>query len=400
MSQGAPRVFLDAIDHRWEASESVVLRYRHTMQLESDEENDHRLKALFEKTSVREGVRVVPFFPYRGVEIDVLDETSLMETRTLKSIDGCVTTAQCLLRNYRSVVFESGGNTGTALTVYASRAGLETFFFVPAENLSLLDGRFFENDLTHVVAVSHPRDVKPAAELFAARRRLPRIPELGWRIQASTFVGCFLFEHLLDHGPYDVLAQSISAAFGPVGIYRVLAPERHRLGRLPSFLGVQQASNCPMVRAWKGSGAEPVASTADLLARVMYDGQPGTYGTLEPLRRILTETEGDLATVDRQAFDRGLATIVDGKNVLEHLADRKIEITLRDGDVLEKAGLMALVGTLREIERGAIAKGSRALVCITGGTARPEAPVRATRWSDADGLESVGRRPTAEFHGV
>jgi hypothetical protein len=52
--------------------------------------------------------------------------------------------------------------------------------------------------------------------------------------------------------------------------------------------------------------------------------------------------------------------------------------------VLEKAGLMALAGTLREIESGRIAPGSRVLVCVTGGTARPEGTVAATRWADEE----------------
>jgi len=37
------------------------------------------------------------------------------------------------------VVFESGGNTGAALTEYGQKAGLETFLFIPEENVSLLD---------------------------------------------------------------------------------------------------------------------------------------------------------------------------------------------------------------------------------------------------------------------
>lgn len=381
---GSSEDFLGAIDERHAADQSIVLRYRSTVRLEPDEEVDRRLKAFLGRTSIREGLRILPLLSHRGVEIDVLDETSLMRTSTLKSIDGCVTTAQCLLRGHQSVVFESGGNTGTALTVYGNRAGIRTHFFVPAENVPLLDAAAFASGIAQVIAVDDPRQVKPAAAAFAQQHGLPRIPRLGWRIQASTFVGCFLLEHLLAHGTYDVLAQSISAAFGPVGVYRVLRPHRERLGQLPSFLGVQQAANCPMVRAWKGEAAAapagPVASTAGLLARVMYDGEPGTYGTLDPLRGILGETRGDLTTVDAEDFRRGMTTALAGRTVLEHLAERGIHVTLRGGEVLEKAGLMALVGTLREIEAGRLAGGSRVLVCLTGGTATPRGRVAAVRW--------------------
>jgi len=385
-ASSSPEAFAGAIDRRHEASRSVVLRYRNAVRLEPEDEQDTRLKALLERTSIAEGLRVFPLFTHREVEIDVLDETTLMCTRTLKSIDGCVTTAQCLLRGHRRVVFESGGNTGTALTVYGTRAGLETFFFLPAENLPLLDGKAFASGMARVIAVDDPRQVKAAAAAFAARHGLARIPVLDWRLQASSFVGCFVLEHLLSCEPYDVLAQSISAAFSPVGIYRIIGPHRERIGRLPAFMGVQQAANCPMVRAWRAgtetAPAEPVDSTAGLLARVMYDGNPGTYGTFGPLRRILIETAGDLTTIDREDFRRELWADVGGKTVLDHLAERGVLVTLREGKVLEKAGLMALAGTLREIESGRIAPGSRVLVCVTGGTARPEGPVAATRWAD------------------
>jgi len=385
-ASSSPEAFAGAIDRRHEASRSVVLRYRNAVRLEPEDEQDTRLKALLERTSIAEGLRVFPLFTHREVEIDVLDETTLMCTRTLKSIDGCVTTAQCLLRGHRRVVFESGGNTGTALTVYGTRAGLETFFFLPAENLPLLDGKAFASGMARVIAVDDPRQVKAAAAAFAARHGLARIPVLDWRLQASSFVGCFVLEHLLSCEPYDVLAQSISAAFSPVGIYRIIGPHRERIGRLPAFMGVQQAANCPMVRAWRAgtetAPAEPVDSTAGLLARVMYDGNPGTYGTFGPLRRILIETAGDLTTIDREDFRRELWADVGGKTVLDHLAERGVLVTLREGKVLEKAGLMALAGTLREIESGRIAPGSRVLVCVTGGTARPEGTVAATRWAD------------------
>jgi threonine synthase len=387
----SPEAFAEAIGGRPPASSSVVLRYRDALRLERDDGDDDRLKSLLERTSIREGLQVVPLFAYRDVEVDVLDETSLMHTGTMKSIDGCVTSAQCLLRGHRSVVFESGGNTGTALSVYAARAGIETFFFVPAENLPLLSGGAFESPGARVIAVDDPRQVKPAAAAFATGRQLPRVPELAWRIQASSFVGCFLLEHFLEHAPYDVLAQSISAAFGPIGIYRILRAHSERLGGLPSFLGVQQAANCPMVRAWRAGAtavpATPIGSTGRLLARVMYDGEPATYGTLEPLREILVETGGDLATVDESEFRRGLSTAVDGSNVLDHLADRGIDIARGGGEVVEKAGLMALAGTIRAIESGRIAPGSRALVCLTGGTARPGGRVDALRWGGPTALD-------------
>jgi threonine synthase len=381
--------FRDAIDTSCAAERSVVLRYRDAVRLADDDGEDRRLKELLAATSIREGVRLVPLGVHRDVRIDVLDETSLMRTRTLKSIDGCVTIAHCLARGDQGIVFESGANTGTALTVYGNRHGLDTFLFAPAENLDLLDAGAFAGPGAHVFAVDRPGDVKRAAAEFAAERGLPRVPELAWRIQASTFVGCFLLEQLLAGERFDVLAQSISAGFGPIGIYRVLGARRDAIGALPAFLGVQQAANAPMVDAWRArsnGSAGPVPSTSGLLARVMYDGEPGSYGTFGELRGMLDESEGTLATVDAGEFEQAIATRVEAEPVLRRLAARDVRIATRpDGSVLDKTGLLALAGTVRAIEAGEIAPGSRVLVCLTGGTARPHGRVEAARRNGAAG---------------
>src|SRR4029077_16479 len=108
--------FERAIDHSIPATASVVMRYRDACRLADDAEQDRALKDCLPRTSIGEGLRVVSLLEYKDVAVDVLDATSLMATGTHKSIDGCVTTAHCLLSGYRRIVFESGGNTGTALT--------------------------------------------------------------------------------------------------------------------------------------------------------------------------------------------------------------------------------------------------------------------------------------------
>jgi hypothetical protein len=115
----------------------------------------------------------------------------------------------------------------------------------------------------------------------------------------------------------------------------------------------------------------------------MYDGQPQTHGTFEPLKRILMETGGDLTTVDHDAFFAWTGCSLSGRDLVSHLAAAGIEITRRGGDVLEKAGLVALVGTLAQIEAGGIPERSRVLVCLTGGTATPDGLAKPDHWVGA-----------------
>jgi threonine synthase len=384
--------FERAIDTRYDASASVVLRYRNALPLEDSISDSGRFRELLQRASIAEGVRVFPLLAYRGVQVDLLDESSLMHTRTLKSVDGCVTAAHCLSEQLERVVFESGGNTGAALAAYAQRLGIESFCVFPEENLSLLDSRFFGVERTHLIAVENPGLVREAAERFEKLCGVPRVPKVAWRIAASEFIGCFILEQLIGGGDYDHLVQSISAGFGPIGIYRTL--ERHRDGfkKLPRFIGVQQAPNSAMVQAWR-AGSPDVAparfrSTSDLLSRVMYDATPQRYGTFDALRKLLEVSGGHLTTVDHAEFNRYLSANGAYGDPLRILAGNGVEITQLDGEIVEKTGLMALAGTLKQIDAGAIPAGSRVLCCLTGGTANPDG--RAVPEIRIRDLSSVG----------
>jgi hypothetical protein len=360
--------FETLIDTKYTAAQSVVLRYRRALRNGHSEEEHAQFTRWLERTSIQEGARIFPLLEYRGVAIDLLDETSLMRTRTLKSIDGCVTTAMCKMRGYEKVVFESGSNTGAALTLYGANAGLETYFFLPDENLSLVDRRIFENRNTHLISVDHPGFVKRAATLFGQISGAKHIPETSWRYEASQFRGCFVLEEVLRNGRYDWMTQSVSAAFGPIGIFKMLWKYESQAGKPPRFLGIQQEENCPMYRAWRsGNGMIkpiPIESTRPLLTRAMYDFAPHTYGTYQHFKGLLQQAQGEMTTINRREFDTFLERQFCGLTMLEWLERYGIAITR---PVVETTGLMALAGTFKEIEKGTIPTGTRVLACLTSG---------------------------------
>lgn len=381
-----------AIDPEYQTETSIVLRYRNAFQFGMTAEEDSEYKKWLQRTSIREGARIFPLLTYQGVEIFILDETSCMHTKTLKSIDGCITTARCKLNGYERVVFESGGNTGTALTRYGTRAGLETFMLIPEENLSLLNSQIFGSKKAHLFSVANPNLVKQAARLLGTQNGLRHIPEKEWRYEASMFRGVFLLEYLLKEVRFDWLSQTISAAFGPIGIYTVLNHFSQEIGNLPRFLGIQQEANCPMFKAWKSKGSTgpgEITSTSPLLSKVMYDVKPQTHGTYEDLRNILIATGGDLTTVNYQELNDFLEMSFDGKNILERLKEHGIEITLKGGEVIEKTGLISLAGASKEIARGRIARGSKILCALTSGIS--EADGKAEPELRLSALEEITR---------
>lgn len=385
--------FDNCIDGIYPTENSIVLRYMNALQFYPAPEEDKKYKDWLKKTSIREGARIFLLTTYKGVKIHILDETSLMHTNTLKSVDGCVSVAHCKLRDYNRVLFESGGNTGTAFTEYGQRVDLETFLFLPRDNIHLLDSKIFETQNSHLISVEEAGLVKKAANLFCKSNGIIHIPEAEWRYQASMLRGFFILEYMLLKDKFDWIIQTISAAFGPVGIYRIFREFKEELGPPPRFLGIQQKANCPMYTAWKSNKVIPEPIEPDpaegLLTRVMYDTQPHSYGSYGELVNILNETRGDLTTIDHREYYDLLAHDFNGKDILRLLNDNGIEITLRDGEVLEKTGLLSIAGTLKEIDNGNISTGSRVLCCLTSGMTR--ADDRAEPEYEVKTLESMIR---------
>lgn len=372
--------FEECIDVSCGADASIVRRYSNAVRFDDRPDHDLAFRQHLPESSIREGSRIVPLLTRKGVAVHILDETSGMETGSLKSIDGCLTASLCRVEGIRRVAFESGGNTGSALTRYGRNAGLETFFFCPCENVDLLNSRIFDGPKAHLIGVENRGRVKEFAALFANATGIRRIPDKSWRYAAGMFRGLFLLEHLLTVGRFDWISQTVSAAFGPIGIFGVLDVFREAVGGLPRFLGIQQEANCPMFRAWNPEAARRLRRAGReqtrLLTRIMYDDSPDTHETYGDLRRLLLRTRGDLLTVNEQEFDSCLRPSAEHGPILELLRSSGISISVRSGQVIEKTGLIALAGTLKAIDAGAIQAGSRVLCCLTSGVSEADGRAR------------------------
>ena len=119
----------------------------------------------------------------------------------------------------------------------------------------------------------------------------------------------------------------------------------------------------------------------------MYDSHPQTYGTFEEFRNILSAIGGDLTTVNHQEFNGFLEGTYNGKNILDLLKEQGVEITVRGGEVIEKTGLISLAGTLKEIDKGRIAKTSKVLCCLPSGISEADGKAKPElRISSSDDL--------------
>ena len=383
--------FFANIDRNFSYGHSIVLRYRKCVfpavfgnkkiSLDTD---------IFQETSILEGVGIYPLIDYKGVKIRILDETSRMASGTFKSIDACLSIAISKSQGIKELVFESGGNTGTAFSLYAAMLKMRTFLVVPLANVSLLSKGSFLKPYNYIVAVRNPQDTKVVSEKISKMVSGHRIPNLEWRYLAATFRGYRILEYLIEKQDIDWFSQTVSAGFGPIGIYKVLNANRESLYKMPRFLGIQQAENCPYYKKIKeGKSEKEVYSTKDLLIPVMYDSQPFSYKAFDDFKNII-DAQGKMLTVDREEFNAFSRKYLDVKGMITEILEEHGTFIYKENDnIVDKAGLVGLAGVFKTIDAGVIKKGEVVLHSLSSGTFRrkcaptPDCIIDGTKSLDA-----------------
>lgn len=354
------------------AQKSIVKRY-HRVLNHLDLNVELELDTVAQ-CSLEEGVQMFLLERYKGVDIFVLDESSLMTTGTYKDLDACVVSAIAKKAGLQSIAVSSGGNLGYSLSVYGRHSGLNSYFFQPLSTLYKLDADDFAWGGTKLIAVDLPeKQVKSLANLFARTYGIQAVPDIRWRLAASALRAMFVLEHTEGGRSVDSIAQTMCAGYGPAGIYNCFS-ELSREGLVhrrdvPRFLGFQQEANSPMVRAWSAGEREIMHEHVN--ARPSDYIEPGLYNT-NPDRNytrlfdLIRHYGGDFATIERDDYEHYTPMI------LEWFASKHLFFTRTPGtdDVLEKTGLLTMVGIVKAIDDGRLTPGERVLGLITGGFRR------------------------------
>jgi threonine synthase len=391
------------IDERYPALRSLLLRYHRVLtKLDLGVVVEH---PDLEACSIAEGARTFPLAEYRGVEIRVCDESSAMATGTYKDLDACLITAIARHAGLTQVVVSSGGNLGYALSAYGKRAGMRSVFFHPKSTLYKLDAVNFDWGGVRLVCTDLPeRRIKSLALAFARRYGLTHVPDTRWRLAASAVRAMYLLESTMaPEDRVDCIAQTICAGYGPVGIYSCFSELSRKdllcRSAVPRFLGFQQEANSPMVRAW--SEGEREIRAHHVKPRPDEYIEPGLYNVnpehnYTRLFDLVRYYGGDLRAVSAEDYTSRVGL------VLTWFRDAGYEFTQapgRDGDVLEKTGLLSGVGIVKAIEEGRVRAGERVLFLLTGGFRKvqsrappvPDVTIDASRTEDA-WVEALGRR--------
>lgn len=391
------------IDPAYKPEESLLLRYHKAISFEK------LSKADFEAVTLNEGARILKLLDYKGVHVYLADESTLMSAGTFKGLEACFITALCKKRQYDKVVFSSGANLGSALTLYGQKAGMETFFFHPESTSWKLDVKFFDSPSAHLIAVDKPeKEVKKAALVFAEIGKLKHIPEMEWRFFATGLRALFAFEFIMrERIRLDWISQAVCAGYGPIGFYNMSQKlvQEGVIGKkqVPRFLGIQQEALSPMVRAWQKrhrqiQSEDIVPVSRELLDPTLYNTNPD--GSYPILYKHLLDFGGELCPLRNEEYERYLPLL------RSELAAADIQVTTRQRngkeEILENAGLINLSGTLRAIDDGIMKKGETVLSFFTGG-ARGHSGREAVpeyRIKREDDLESAVRNYVRTLQGT
>jgi hypothetical protein len=161
---------------------------------------------------------------------------------------------------------------------------------------------------------------------------------------------------------YDWTVQSISGGFGPIGFYQkmeeLVIDGRWPADEIPSFLGVQQEGNCPLV----ANRTTPEPGTLPLIEPTLYATRPSGATRL---RKITSHYGGGFVAVSHQTYVDRERDLIETLQKYGLTCGRSL---FTPGEPLvERSGLLAVLGTLEAIEQKIIPAGSRVLVCFTGG---------------------------------
>lgn len=319
-------------------------------------------KKLLLSSSISEFAAVIECGEYKGVKIDGLDMSSGAKTGTFKDWVACATIAYCRHNKIEHFVTQSSGNTANALAAYCSEFEQRVTIFYMLGNSQKIKPQFFDGENLELIAVDGTESrMKELTQKYSESQRVPWLPRLEIQDFANSVRADFISQFCADRGShYDWHSQSLSSGYGVFGFYQGLQRLEHLTDY--KFLGVQQSVVSPFIKRFKPdefSGVNLEEET--LIEKTLFRSSP-TENLYSRMSNILKLYGGSFSLVTNAVYDSyeeaALSVLqAGGAEVVRDSSD----------EIIEKSGLIDLIGVLKAIDGGLIDGGSSVLVSITGG---------------------------------
>lgn len=239
-----------------------------------------------------------------------LKDESLNPTGSFKArgLSAAVTMARKL--GARKLAIPSAGNAGGALAAYGTRAGLETFIFIPRDtpDANILEAELTATEVTLVSGV-----ITDAAALMSRRK------DEGWfdvstlkepyRIEGKKTMGYEIAEQLGWKLP-DVILYPAGGGTGLIGMWKAFE-EMGELGWIgphrPRMVAVQSAGCAPIVKAFqeRQPSAAPWPSPHTFATGIRVPRAIGDFLMLEAIYR----SQGTAVAVSEEEIDQAIEEV-------------------------------------------------------------------------------------------
>jgi len=350
------------VNQKFSSEDSVVLRFGQNVQnIPYD---------YLQRVSIKEGVRIIDLpDTISGVRVALLDLSSLSKTGTFKDCLATITISDCLAKDIKKYVYQSSGNTGNALAAYSARHNLKSILLYPSNSRYKLGANFIDKRYTTTVECNVPEpQIKELAKNISENLNLPLMPTFEHQIQSNKLRAYFIAEYCRSTKKYfDWHVQSLSSGYGIFGFYRGLEELNNNFGftKPPKLLGIQQESIHPFVNDYrKQINLEEIPEgKAPTIEPTLFRRNPPEE-FLKLMRHIVKQHGGTIEMITNKQYRQFRDKVID------MLKQVNIEISftnIPEKEMIEKAGLLALIGTMTAVKSKIIKSGERVLVAFTGG---------------------------------
>jgi len=306
-------------------------------------------------------------------------------TGTFKDREASYVISKVKEMGLKKIAFHSTGNTGRSYSVYAKKADIESFFFLPLNCMDKCDSSMI-NDNIHIIAVDADFNrVSEVVKSFSKKNDIAILAPLHDKLEGKATIAYEQFSELPEA---TMFVQTIAGGYGIIGF--LLGHERLRLFglsssnyKIPRIIAIQSADNCTIARGML-VGKENISDSDLILPKNPFEKtlqSTNPLKTFAQVKNCLEKTNG-LITV---ASEEEIITL---KNIFEEaLARHNIGVSYEN----EKSPYISFAGLVNLAREKKINSSDIIYMLMTGKgrgdniTPNPEAIVKP----DDNGYEII-----------
>ena len=277
---------------------------------------------------------------------------------------------------YKNLVFHSTGNTGYSYCLYAKKAGIDVWFFLPLSCLNKCDKKMLGKNV-HIIAVDGGfKTVGAIAKKFAKANNFTAIAPLHDKLEGKKTIAYEQFEELPEA---TIFVQTIAGGYGVIGFYeghKILQKLGLEKSKMPKIFCVQSKDGATIEKLYNNKrrviNANDIIATKDIFEKTLQSTNPlSTYGFV---KNALDNSDGEIVSVDKN----NVSNIQ--KIFYRAMKKSNIQISYRN----EKSPFISFAGLLKLSKAKKIKKSDVIYLLITGRgrgnneKVKPDAIVRPT----------------------